>query len=66
MQCVALVGWMVAAALAMASVFGLYDATANEPMPLWLSAVYNAAGRTAWALGVAWVVVACVTGNGGK
>ena len=52
MQCVALLGWVMSAAPGMACVFGLHDATANEPMPLWLAAVYNAAGRMAWALSV--------------
>ena len=29
-------------------------------------AVYNSMGRTAWSIGVAYVIIACYTGHGGK
>ena len=29
-------------------------------------AVYNSLGRTAWSIGVAYVIIACYTGHGGK
>ena len=31
-----------------------------------VAALYNATNRSAWAVAVCWVIVACATGHGGK
>nr|KAG5706680.1 hypothetical protein BaRGS_005750 [Batillaria attramentaria] len=65
---VVVVGWLAATGIAVSSLFGLYDATKftdREPMEVWQSALYNALGRTAWSISVAWVIIACVWGYGG-
>ncbi|KAK7492833.1 hypothetical protein BaRGS_00015971 [Batillaria attramentaria] len=64
-KCVVLLGWLVAAGTAWWSLFGLYDSLAKAPIPVWQAALYNAVGRTAWGVSVAWVVFACCTGQGG-
>ena len=58
--------WSVATACALAVLYGLYEATNGHPVTVPVSAFYNAVNRQVWAACVAWVVVACVTGNGGK
>lgn len=64
---VVVVCWMVAAASALAVLYGLYGdrAGGGHAVSLPVSALYNAVHRTVWGACVAWVVVACVTGNGG-
>ncbi|XP_073967726.1 nose resistant to fluoxetine protein 6-like [Bombus fervidus] len=37
----------------------------NQNMPLNLAVLYLALSRTGWALGIAWLVVACTTNHGG-
>ncbi|XP_067662821.1 nose resistant to fluoxetine protein 6-like [Haliotis asinina] len=60
-----LVGWAVAAASALAVLYGPYESANGTPMPSDVSAFYNSAHRTVWGAAVCWVVVACATGNGG-
>ncbi|KAL3870698.1 hypothetical protein ACJMK2_038742 [Sinanodonta woodiana] len=60
-----LLGWIVAASINIAVLYGLYNPdnkhVLNEPE----SAAYTALYRTGWAVGVCWVVFASATGNGG-
>ncbi|KAL3870700.1 hypothetical protein ACJMK2_038744 [Sinanodonta woodiana] len=60
-----LLGWIVAASINIAVLYGLYNPdnkhVLNEPE----SVAYTALYRTGWAVGVCWVVFACATGNGG-
>ena len=58
--------WAVATACALAVVYGLYEASNGHPVTLSTSALYNAMSRPVWGACVAWVVIACVTGNGGN
>ncbi|XP_012934636.1 nose resistant to fluoxetine protein 6 [Aplysia californica] len=61
-----LIGWALATAVALAVLYGLYPyADGTEKIDLVLSAFYNSLSRSAWGLCVAWVIFACVTGNGG-
>ncbi|XP_077505446.1 nose resistant to fluoxetine protein 6-like [Amblyomma americanum] len=60
-----LLGWLAAALVNMTVVFGVYNWNAYEAPSLSVAVAYAALSRTAWALGIAWMVVACATGNGG-
>ena len=61
-------GWVLAAACNLAVVYGLvhYNGNFLTPMPLGLSAFYQTCSRTAWGLGLAWVIFACCRGYGGR
>ena len=65
-QILNLLGWLVATAIGILVIYGLYDESGAPHLSNTLNAFYNAAHRTGWGLAVAWVVVACATGNGGK
>ena len=64
---IAIVGWCVAIATGLAVVYGQYYYSRHPTthMTLAQSIFYNALGRTAWAMCLAWIVIACVSGNGG-
>jgi len=59
--------WCLAAVCNLSVVYGLYGRVNGY---VYLSeavrSLYAAVHRTAWAIGVAWVIFACVTGNGGE
>ncbi|XP_033228459.1 O-acyltransferase like protein isoform X2 [Belonocnema kinseyi] len=55
------VGWMLSSACLLSLLYGLYEA---ELSPV-TAAAYSSLGHTAWALGLAWIVIACSTGYGG-
>ncbi|XP_076454789.1 nose resistant to fluoxetine protein 6-like [Babylonia areolata] len=57
--------WAVATGTAMAILYGLYDASNGHPLTVEVAAFYSAVTRTVWGACVAWVVIACCTGNGG-
>lgn len=57
-----IVGWTLAILCNCLILFGL----TNKNISLGLSILYLALSRTGWALGIAWLVVACTTNNGGK
>ncbi|XP_053395797.1 nose resistant to fluoxetine protein 6-like [Mercenaria mercenaria] len=63
----AVVGWCVAIATALAVIYGMYyyNHHTGTHMTLVQSAFYNALGRTAWGMCLSWVVIACISGNGG-
>ena len=66
-----MLGWAVAIAIGMLVVYGLYPYNSpNEgwykPMDTDLGAFYESCHRFAWGLALAWVILACVTGYGGK
>ena len=56
----------MAAGAAMGVLYGLYEACNGHPLTVEVAAFYSAVNRQVWAACVAWVVIACVTGNGGK
>ncbi|OWF41722.1 nose resistant to fluoxetine protein 6-like [Mizuhopecten yessoensis] len=60
-----LVCWLVAAAVAMSVVYGLYDPVNGHPLSIEVSALYNTTNRIAWGASLCWVIFACATGNGG-
>lgn len=69
----ALLGWLVAAAVASSVLYGMADYNSvgrgdtifSKPLPLWLAVLYGGLSRPAWALALLWVVFACHTGHGG-
>lgn len=61
-QLVVLVGWLTSISVLLSLVYGLYE---TDLTPIG-GAAYSSLSHTAWALGLAWIVVACMTGYGGK
>jgi len=61
-----LICWSVATGLALAVIYGCHRyADGTVKIPLLLSAFYNSMSRSTWGACVAWVILACATGNGG-
>ncbi|KAL5012245.1 hypothetical protein ScPMuIL_010796 [Solemya velum] len=58
-------GWTVATACCMSTLYGLYGAAQGSPMDSVTAAIYNALHRSVWAFGVAWLIFSCATGHGG-
>ena len=57
----------MAAALAILVLYGLWDPDNMSPqLSNDVASLYNATFRNIWAAAVAWVVIACATGNGGE
>lgn len=56
-----LIRWSVCSAVMLSLLYGLYD----TKLDAYTSAAYSSLSHTAWALGTAWVIVACSTGHGG-
>ena len=66
-QGVVAVGWALAAACNLAVLYGLYEYSSGKATePTNVNAFYQACSRTAWGLGLAWVIFACCRGHGGK
>ncbi|XP_051158663.1 nose resistant to fluoxetine protein 6-like isoform X3 [Leptopilina boulardi] len=55
------VGWLLSSACLLSLLYGLYEA---ELSPI-TAAAYSSLSHSAWALGLAWIVIACSTGYGG-
>ncbi|XP_014469015.1 PREDICTED: nose resistant to fluoxetine protein 6-like isoform X2 [Dinoponera quadriceps] len=55
------VGWLLSSACLLSLLYGLYE---TELTPA-TAAAYSSLSHSAWALGLAWIVVACSTGYGG-
>ncbi|XP_013776461.1 O-acyltransferase like protein-like [Limulus polyphemus] len=53
--------WLIAAGLCLSVVYGTYHVDMSNST----TSLYNTLSRTAWAVGVGWVIYACVTGHGG-
>ncbi|GFN76753.1 nose resistant to fluoxetine protein 6 [Plakobranchus ocellatus] len=63
---VALTGWLIAIATALAALYGLRgDIGGKHPSSLGVAALYNSVARSAWAAALCWLIVACVSGWGG-
>ncbi|XP_064617017.1 nose resistant to fluoxetine protein 6-like [Liolophura sinensis] len=58
-------GWILTFTCNLAVLYGLYGHFNTEPLTSDVSALYNTVSRTVWALGLAWLVIACSSGNGG-
>ena len=51
--------------MALLTLYGTYNSTGIPTLSGAVAATYNATSRTAWGVAVAWVILACATGNGG-
>ncbi|XP_072392694.1 nose resistant to fluoxetine protein 6 isoform X1 [Diabrotica undecimpunctata] len=58
---VLITGWTLSIGVLLSLVYGLYETKLNP----WLGATYSSLSHSAWALSLAWIVVACMTGYGG-
>ncbi|KAB0802117.1 hypothetical protein PPYR_04303 [Photinus pyralis] len=56
-----IIGWFLSSIILLALVYGLHEINLS---PL-AGAAYSALSHSVWALGLAWIVVACTTGYGG-
>lgn len=56
-----LIGWLIAAACSVSVVFGLYHVEMSRTEALF----YNAFCRSAYSVGLAWLIYVCETGHGG-
>ena len=66
-QGVVVLGWALAAACNLAVLYGLYEYNSGKAVKsIHVNALYQACSRTAWGLGLAWVIFACCRGYGGK
>ena len=66
-QVLNLSGWVLAATVCMAVVYGPYSANQGwHVVYLAESVVYTALSRGVWAAGIAFVIISCATGQGGK
>ncbi|PIK61942.1 putative nose resistant to fluoxetine protein 6 [Apostichopus japonicus] len=58
-------GWFVATAIALLTLFGLYGNSDSHPLGKAGNVVYEMFSRFAWGVFLAWVVVACKFGKAG-
>lgn len=61
-QLTVIVGWLISTACLLSLVYGLYEVDLSPVT----GAAYSSLSHSAWALGLAWIVIACSTGHGGK
>jgi len=59
--------WMVSAALCLLTLYGPFNVEADHhPMSVAESVTYNSLSRTAWSIGLGYLILACRSGRGGK
>ncbi|XP_059622224.1 nose resistant to fluoxetine protein 6 [Phlebotomus argentipes] len=54
-------GWMMSSAVGLYLIYGLYGQELNQLG----GAAYSSLSHSAWALSLAWIIIACSTGHGG-
>lgn len=58
--------WFGVVVLLGVMLFGVYpNFSGNGPLPKWLNIAYEITSRTLWSIGLAYVIFACLTSNGG-
>lgn len=53
--------WILGSSCNLIILFGL----TNRNISVLTTAIYNACSRTLWGIGIAWIIIACYTNNGG-
>ncbi|CAG5133435.1 unnamed protein product, partial [Candidula unifasciata] len=65
-KCVVVIGWILAAVVGLAVVFGVHgDFSGENPSILLVASIYNGIYRTVWGACICWIIVACTSGYGG-
>ncbi|GFO39868.1 nose resistant to fluoxetine protein 6 [Plakobranchus ocellatus] len=65
-KAVVVVGWILSTVVGLTMVFGMYESYSHHHLTTVLgAAIYNSLKDACFSLAVAWVIFACVTGNGG-
>lgn len=59
-------GWAAAIACNMAVLYGVYEWNVGRDPNMLETLFYSGLHRTAWAFGVAWIVINCATKQGGN
>ncbi|CAH1801608.1 unnamed protein product [Owenia fusiformis] len=62
---VSLLGWVLSLGLIFAMVYGDWRCPSCTKIPAWLQIMFLSIQRQGTAIGVAWIIYACITGNGG-
>lgn len=58
-------GWFISFLVSFAVLFAMLPANNGNVPEVHMAALYSATSRTIWALSLAWITFACITGNGG-
>lgn len=56
-----MVGWTLSVSVLLYLLYGLYKTELTK----FAAAAYSSLSHSAWAIALAWIVIACSTGNGG-
>lgn len=62
MQSVLTLLWILCPMLNLILIFG----STNKELSQITAMFYTSLGKTAWSIGVAWIIIACATGHGGN
>ncbi|CAG2106234.1 unnamed protein product [Medioppia subpectinata] len=58
-------GWFISFVVSFGVLFAMLPANNGNVPEVHIAALYSSTSRTIWALSLAWVTFACITGNGG-
>jgi hypothetical protein len=58
-------GWFITCLVSFAVLFAMLPANNGNIPGVYIAALYSATSRIIWALSLAWITFACITGNGG-
>jgi hypothetical protein len=60
-----LFSWFASLAILFSVLFGVYFWNLGLETNAFINALYSSTHRTVWAIGLSWIVYACITGQGG-
>lgn len=58
--------WLASFSVCLAILFGVYRWNQGHIPSIAISVLYAGGSKILWSLAVAWMTIACMTGNGGK
>ncbi|KFM82902.1 Nose resistant to fluoxetine protein 6, partial [Stegodyphus mimosarum] len=64
-RAVQILGWSLASTFCISSLYGTYNWNQGNDYTVLGTVAYASFSKVAWTLGVAWVIVCCVSGYGG-